>query len=306
MKSQQPIPVTVVMRSYNDAKLLPRTLAALDRQQGVLIELIVIESASTDNSLEILEKYGPDQLICLKPGEYHSSRVLNKGISLATTELVALINSDAILESDECLLDMAKAIRGDMKCAGVFARQSVRADANAMTKLDYEIAFAGDRSQLGTGASWMSLVVSMIRWSAWDELPFDNRVTYAEDAVWSHHIQELGWHIRYVGGASAEHSHNYSWHQRYKRAYGDAEALAAIRGQPPARTSIGGFWKPYIKRVAKDSLRCVKMGMPHQAWKVPFHRWPQLWGAWHGQTDGWKRMCRSKDQLKAPKYIATV
>ena len=29
------IQVTVVMRSYNDARLLPRTLAALDAQQGV-------------------------------------------------------------------------------------------------------------------------------------------------------------------------------------------------------------------------------------------------------------------------------
>ena len=60
MHNSPPIPVTVVMRSYNDADLLPRTLAALDRQVGVLIELIVIESASTDHSLEILEKYGPD------------------------------------------------------------------------------------------------------------------------------------------------------------------------------------------------------------------------------------------------------
>ena len=55
MKHNPPIPVTVVMRSYNDADLLPRTLAALDRQQGVMIELIVIESASTDNSLEIMK-----------------------------------------------------------------------------------------------------------------------------------------------------------------------------------------------------------------------------------------------------------
>ena len=39
------IPVTVVMRSYNDAALLPRTLAALDAQQGVELKLFVYESA---------------------------------------------------------------------------------------------------------------------------------------------------------------------------------------------------------------------------------------------------------------------
>ena len=188
-------------------------------------------------------------MICLQPGEYQSSRVLNKGVSLATTELVAFINSDAILEQEDTLLRMATSIRGDLRCAGVFARQSVRPDANAMTRLDYNIAFDGDRSQLGAGSSWMSLVVSMIRWSAWNDLPFDNRVTYAEDAVWSHNIQQRGWHLRYIGEVSAEHSHNYSWHQRYQRAYGDAEALAAIKAIPPARTVFGGFWKPYIKRI---------------------------------------------------------
>ena len=170
MKTSHVIPITVVMRSYNDAKLLPRTLAALDKQRGVDIELIVIESASTDNSLKILEAYGPDQLICLRPGTYRSSAVLNHGTSLATTKLVAFINSDAILEQDDALLRMAQVMRNDQKCAGVFARQSTRPKAKAMTRLDYHIAFADDRSHLGTGANWMSLVVSMIRWSAWQEV----------------------------------------------------------------------------------------------------------------------------------------
>ena len=147
---------------------------------------------------------------------------------------------------------------------------------------------------------WMSLVVSMIRWSAWNELPFDNRVTYAEDAVWSHHIQERGWHLRYIGDVSAEHSHNYSWHQRYKRAYGDAEAPAAPFVKPPARTSIGGFWKPHIKRVAKDSLRCIKMGMPHQAWKVA----PPLAATVGCLANRWLEAHVSFQRPTWPRYIA--
>ena len=76
----------------------------------------------------------PIQLICLKPVNIIPV-VLNKGISMATTELVALINSDAILEQNDTLPTHG-AIHSwrPAKCAGVFARQSVRPDANAMTK----------------------------------------------------------------------------------------------------------------------------------------------------------------------------
>ena len=46
------------MRSYNDAALLPRTFAGLDKQRGVDITLIVFESASTDDSPNIIREHG--------------------------------------------------------------------------------------------------------------------------------------------------------------------------------------------------------------------------------------------------------
>ena len=282
------IPITVVLRSYNDAALLPRTLEALDAQAGVDVTLFAYESASTDNSLEILREFGCAHIEELAPGSYQSSRVLNAGVDRAATELVAFVNSDAILQHDQVLRQLADCLLAGDRRAGAFARQIVRPDADALTRLEYDVAFE-HRDQLGTDtASWMTLVCSMIRRDAWRETPFDEAVTFAEDAIWSEQVAALGWTTHYVPEAIAEHSHDYTSSQRYVRAYGDAAALARIRSAPPSNRVIRGFLLPFAKRCLRDSLRLIKLGTPAAILRLPFHRWPQLLGEWRGARDGWQ------------------
>lgn len=289
------IDIDVVMRCWNDAALLPRTLAGLARQRGVRLRLIAIDSASTDGSFELLAAARPAHLLRLEPGTYRSSRVLNQGLALTRTPLVALINSDAVLEQDDCLLRLAQALGADPRLAGVCAAQEVRHGASAMTRLDHDIAFAR-RHELGAGSAWLSLVCSLLRRDAWEALPFDERLTYAEDAVWSARIATLCWRTGMVAGAACEHSHDYGWKERYRRAYGDAAGLAALREQPPARTPLGGVLKPLAKRLARDGLRLARLGRPWQAALLPLHRWPQMLGAWHGARDGWAALRRGERQ----------
>jgi len=281
------IPITVVLRSYNDAALLPRTLAALEAQTGVDISLLAYESASTDNSLEILREHGCTHIEEMLPGTYQSSRVLNAGVARATTELVAFVNSDAILMHDRVLRQLADCLLAGEKAAGAFARQIVRPDADPLTRLEYDVAFE-NREQLGPeAASWMTLVCSMIRREAWQQTPFDEAVTFAEDAIWSHRVAALGWSTHYVPEAIAEHSHDYSFRQRYIRSYGDAAALSRIRSAPPAASIVTGVVLPFAKRCFRDSLRLIKLRTPLAALRLPFHRWPQLLGEWRGARDGW-------------------
>jgi len=282
-----PIPVTVVMRSYNDAELLPRTLAAIDAQEGVAITLLVYESASTDGSKAIFDHHGYDFIRHLAPGEYRSSKVLNDGAGRSRDELVALVNSDAVMTEPLTLRRLAEAIRADDKICGAFARQTVRADAGPMTRVDYLVAFER-RHELGEpAASWMSLVCSMVRRSALLANPFDDALTFAEDAVWSQRMIEQGWRTAYVADAVAEHSHNYTWEQRYRRTYGDAAALARILKEEPSRSYLAGFLIPYLKRCLRDLPRLAQVGKLHAFYQIPLYRWPLMLANFHGTRDGW-------------------
>ncbi len=279
-------PITVVLRSYNDAALLPQTLGALDAQEGVDVRLFVFESASTDGSKELFERHGYDRIEHLAPGSYHSATVLNQGTAWAETELVAYLNSDAIMMSRRVLERLANAILSSDRCAGAFSRQIVRPSANVMTRLDYFTAFE-NRHELGNYSSHMSLVCSMVRKSAWQEVPFDAGLTFAEDYVWSHRVMERGWTLRYVPEAVAEHSHDYSHAELYRRHFGDAAALASIRTEPPHTSAALGFLLPFAKRCARDTVRLARMGRLSSAWRLPMYRYPLLLGEWHGALAGW-------------------
>lgn len=290
------IPVTVVMRSYNDAALLPRTLDALDAQQGVEVTLFVYESASSDASKEIFEEHGYDYIRHLAPGEYRSSKVLNDGAWRSRDELVAYVNSDAIMTERLTLRRMADAILADHQTCGAFARQTVRADAGPMTRVDYHVAFE-NRQELGDpAASWMSLVCSMVRRSALVSNPFDETLTFAEDAVWSQGMIDRGWRTVYVREAVAEHSHNYTWEERYRRTYGDAAALARILRRAPDRSYLSGFLIPYLKRCLRDLPRLAEVGRLAAFYQIPFYRWPLMLGNFRGTRDGWDFFNRETEE----------
>lgn len=290
--TEMPIPVTVVLRSYNDAALLPATLAALDRQRGVDVSLLVFESASTDGSKEILDRHGYARIEHLKPGSYHSATVLNQGVAWAETELVAFLNSDAIMMRDDVLLSLARPMVDDARCGGTFARQIPRPDASAITRLDHFVAFE-QRAQLGHFQDYLSLVTSMIRRAAWENNRFDSALTFAEDYVWSARAKAQGWTLRYVYDAVVEHSHDYDADELFRRNYGDSAALAMIADGPPPTDQLRGVLLPLAKRLARDTYRLARMGELPSAWRLPKTRWAASRGAWSGAKDGW-RVLRSE------------
>lgn len=290
---EQKYPVTVVLRSYNDARLLPLTLRSLDAQRGVDITLFVFESASTDASPEILERHGYDRIEHLAPGSYHSATVLNKGTEWAATEFVAYVNSDAILLSDDVLLKLARALNEHPRCGGAFARQRPRDDASVMTRLDYYTAF-DHREQLGESFDNLSLVTSMIRRSCWEENPFDPALTYAEDHVWSERAKAAGWTLRYVKDAEVEHSHNYTSKEMYRRSYGDAAAIGMTSRDPPPRDPLRGVVIPLAKRMVRDVGRLHQMGELSSALRLPGYRLAAQLGQWFGARDGWAQAGNTK------------
>ena len=287
MSAPANLPITVVMRCYNDAPILPRTLVALRAQRGVDLTVIVFESASTDGSRAIVAAQPDFEIIDLAPGSYWSSSVLNRGLARAETDLVAFVNSDAVLLDDRCLARLAEAILADPDCAASFARQVPRADCSPCTRMDLATAFEW-RHELGIHADCLSMVCSMVRRSAWEGLPFDEALTFAEDYVWSRAAQAQGYFIRYVPEAVAEHSHEYTARQQYRRSFGDAAAMARVATAPPAGQIITGVLLPWVKRCLRDAWRLVRLGQPLAIWRLPAYRWPKMLGEWHGAQAGWR------------------
>ncbi len=93
--------LTVVVPNYNHGRYLPRCLDAILNQSVPPFEILVIDDASTDNSLEILEDYAQRHaLLRLERNERNRGVVynLNRGLELARGELVCFPAADDELQ----------------------------------------------------------------------------------------------------------------------------------------------------------------------------------------------------------------
>src|SRR5437867_451715 len=129
--------VSIIMRSYNEGWALRDTLPALQAQQYSNWELIVIDSGSTDGSVELIRRAAPRHFIQIRPGEYHPPRVLNRGMELAAADYTIFLNSDATPQGNHWLRPLVRALL-DPQVAAVFGRQVPRPDCRAVYAHDYE------------------------------------------------------------------------------------------------------------------------------------------------------------------------
>ncbi|RYE27906.1 MAG: glycosyltransferase family 2 protein [Sphingobacteriaceae bacterium] len=92
--------VSIILPNYNGVdllkKYLPFTLQAI-QNTGVLFEVIVVDDASTDQSITFIQNNYPEIVLIANPQNKGFSHTCNTGIRAAKHELVLLLNSDVKL-----------------------------------------------------------------------------------------------------------------------------------------------------------------------------------------------------------------
>jgi N-acetylglucosaminyl-diphospho-decaprenol L-rhamnosyltransferase len=93
--------VTVVVVNYNTAHLLERMFAALDAARGALsLQVIVVDNASRDSSLETLRSRYPSVELIANPTNVGFARANNQALPLVRGRYVLLLNTDAFVSAD--------------------------------------------------------------------------------------------------------------------------------------------------------------------------------------------------------------
>lgn len=100
--------ISIITVCYNSEKTIKDTLDSVASQLGVNIEHILVDGASTDNTLDIVKKYPHVYKTISEPdnGIYHA---MNKGISMATGNIVGTLNADDFYIDNSVLSKVALA-----------------------------------------------------------------------------------------------------------------------------------------------------------------------------------------------------
>jgi len=106
--------LSVIIPTLNEAATLPRLCAALARQRGVSLELIVADGGSSDGTREVARAAGA-RLVESARGR---GRQMNAAARTAGAELLLFLHADSLPESPDLLRNAADALRRALAQAG--------------------------------------------------------------------------------------------------------------------------------------------------------------------------------------------
>lgn len=264
--------VSIVLLVKNGAKFLPKLIPALNGQRGDFEkELVVVDSGSTDGSLEYIKGIKEVRnlgikVFRIKPKYFGHGKTRNLAVSKCSGEIVVFLSQDALPINENWLKNLLRNFR-ESRVVGLFGRQVPYDDTNLVEKYFYEFSYPNERRILGQkdlrNFSNQNLFFSNVNAAARKELllkyPFREDLIMSEDQYWGREVLKKGYKIVYEPKASVYHSHNYNLLMLAKRYWqiGSSQKQIGLEGnvwQSGGKTSLG-----LLDYVAK-----------HNVWLLPY------------------------------------
>lgn len=98
--------VSIITVTRNSEKYLSGCIASVRKQTYGNIEHIIVDGASTDNTLKIIRKNAADIANWISEPDRGMYDAINKGMQLATGDIIGVLNSDDMLASPNAIMDI--------------------------------------------------------------------------------------------------------------------------------------------------------------------------------------------------------
>ncbi|MCJ9430767.1 glycosyltransferase [Kordiimonas marina] len=228
---------SVVIPTYNAGAGLDAVLDAVCNQHTPwAYEVLVIDSGSTDETLDIVAKHEKVKLHHLEKGTFNHGATRNLGVELTQGDYIAFLTHDALPANDAWLFNLVSPLEEHPDAAGAFGRHLAYPDASAFTTRDLDAHFKQLLSQPLTLSArtdarrykakdegWRQILHfysdnnSCMRRSVWEKIPY-RRVAFGEDQLWADDIIAAGYEKLYAAQAVVYHSHDFDEEETRERS----------------------------------------------------------------------------------------
>lgn len=244
---------SIVIRAYNEEKHIGRLLEGLRQQTLKDVEIILVDSGSTDQTVSIAESFGA-RIVHIPSAEFTFGRSLNFGLRQATRELVVIASAHVYPVYPDWLETLLRPFE-DEKMALTYGKQRGPVTAKYSEQQIYHQWYpdAGNPNQT---TAFCNNANAAIRKSLWEQNQYDETLTGLEDLAWAKWAQEHDYEITYVAEAEIIHVHNETPRgvfNRYRR-----EAMALRRIYPEAHFNFYDFVRLTITNIFSDLWHAVR------------------------------------------------
>ncbi|MFZ5908138.1 MAG: glycosyltransferase family 2 protein [Nitrospirota bacterium] len=105
--------VSIITASFNCAKTIEDCIKSIVRQTHLDIEHIIIDGGSKDGTLDVIDKYRDKIAKVVSEPDRGLYDAMNKGIRLATGDVIGILNSDDIYADETAVESVVDALSGN-------------------------------------------------------------------------------------------------------------------------------------------------------------------------------------------------
>jgi glycosyltransferase involved in cell wall biosynthesis len=293
--------VSLVIRCYNEEEHIGRLLSGILQQTIESVDIIVVDSGSTDATLAIASRY-PVNILSIKPEDFSFGRALNLGCQAAKGEFIVMASAHVYPIYQDWLEKLLSPFNNP-KVALTYGKQR----GNETTKYSEQQIFATwfpDSNSLTDRAHpFCNNANAAIRRSLWEKVPYDETLTGLEDLDWAKRAIALGYHIVYVPEAEIVHLHDESPRRIYNRYRREAMALKHI--YPQEHFNGGDFIRLFTTNVISDYYHAWHdRVLGENLLSIPLFRLMQFWGTYRGFRQGGTITNKLRQTLYYPRGLS--
>ena len=294
---------SVIIPTKNPGDIIKKVLpVALSQKADFAYEVLVIDSGSTDGTVEYLKgiKAPNFRLVEIPPADFGHGKTRNLGAELTDGDYILFLTHDAQPVKDTWLAEMVRVADQDPLIAGVFGRHIAYAGENVFVARELELHFSGfqtnpitwmdDKARYENDIGYRQFLHffsdnnSLLRRSVWLVHKYPD-VDFAEDQQWAKTIIEDGWKKGYSHEGVVYHSHHYKVMERLRRSFDESYAFKRYFGYDLC-SSKGKLWRDWKYLTSRDMDYCFK----DRVWKrapvncviQPFDNFARLLGQYLG------------------------
>jgi len=287
---------SLIIRAFNEEKHIGRLLEGIRQQTVTDVEVILVDSGSTDATVSIAESFGA-RIVRIRPEEFTFGRSLNYGVRAATRELVVIASAHVYPVYPDWLETLLRPFESP-HVALTYGKQRGPETAKYSEQQIYHQWYP-ETSKPNQETAFCNNANAAIRKSLWEKHPYDEALTGLEDLEWAKWAKEQGGAIAYVAEAEIIHVHNETPRgvlNRYRR-----EAMAFKRIHPEAHFSLYDFVRLTAMNIFSDMYHAARERV---LWKnlasIFWFRTMQF----HGTRVGYRESSLVTPQLREMFYYA--
>ncbi len=248
---------SIIIRTLNEETYLQELIDSINNQNinsAEKVEIIIVDSGSTDRTLEIAKKNNLN-IVYIQQENFSFGRSLNFGCNAASGEILVFISGHCIPTNNKWLQNLCSSLLSNNSVYN-YGRQ-VGIESSHYSERQYFKKFFPSNDKNSTFDDFFcNNANAALKKDIWKKYKFNEHLTGLEDMFLAQQIKKDNMKVSYVHNAIVKHIHQENFKQIKNRYERESIALRSI--MPDIKISFFEFIKIFYLYIISDFSTAIK------------------------------------------------